>query len=847
MNSNQQTPLFRQYHEVKRKHGDMMLLFRMGDFYELFYEDAERAAALLGIALTKRSNLGHSVPMAGVPVHSLQQYMSRLVRLGESVAVCEQIGEPVSGQLIRREVTQIVTPGTLTDVGLLEDRKACIAMAVLETPVKCAYAWLELAGLRLRAGECAPGQLAGNIARIAPAEMLLAEGATLPSGVQAAIKYLPEWEFDEQRAASNLPERLGMRDLAGAGLADQPLAAACAAALLGYAEHTQCRELGSLVRVGAEFPDRYLYMPPETRRSLEITASLAQDGPTLFSVIDLCACAMGSRLLRHRLHHPLVDHAELVERQNGWEALIAGQCHQPVQNWLGRCCDLERISARIDLESVRPRELAALRDCLRILPELQQQLRETFRSADGRFAALFADYGGLSEMIESVLEEEPAASIRDGGVISSRASEELATLRAAGADVDRMLIRLLEEEKQRSGIENLRIGRNRPHGIYFELLRSHSHLVPQHFRRLQTLKNSERYLTEELAAAEDDVSGASEKALRLEARLYVDLIARIKSESQLLHRLAATLAELDVAACCARLASERKWVRPGYETSPRLAISGGRHPVVEQAVDYFEPNSLDLDDNCRMMVLTGPNMGGKSTYMRQAALIALLAHVGAPVPAAAATIGGLRAIQARIGAADDLAGGRSTFMVEMTETASILNTATAGSLVILDEIGRGTSTYDGLSLAWATAETLLDENRSMVLLATHYFELAELAEKHCNSANFHMAVGEHRGEAVMLHQLKKGAASRSFGLQVARMAGIPAATLAGARQRLEKLLAANGAAAAASGDLFADTSSGTAEFDQLTRKISETDVDSLSPRAAQQLLYELRDLARGRE
>ena len=848
MTSEGQTPLFRQYHEVKSRHGGMLLLFRMGDFYELFYEDAERAAALLGITLTKRSNQGRTVPMAGVPVHSLQQYMSRLVRLGESVAVCEQVGDQEEGQIMRREVTQIVTPGTLTDAGLLEDRSSCIAMAVFETPIKCAYAWLELAGLRLRAGQCPPEQLAGHIARIAPAEILLAEGAAVPPGLPAAIKHLPEWEFDDERAAKSLPEKLGMSDLAGVGLADQPLAAACAAALLGYAEHTQCRELGALVSVGAEFPDRYLYLPPETRRSLEITASIAGEGPTLFSVIDLCACAMGSRLLRHRLHHPLVDHRELNERQDAWEALLAADSCRAALAWLERCCDLERIAARIDLESVRPRELAALRDALRCLPELQEQLRKLPPAAAGRFAALFSDHGGLIETIESVLAEEPAASIRDGGVISSQASAELAALRAAGADVEGTLARLLAEEKQRSGIESLRIGRNRLHGMYFELVRSQAHLAPPHFRRLQTLKNAERYLTSELEAAENDASGASEKALRLEARLYADLVARLKCESAQLHRLAAALADLDVAAGCARLAAERGWVRPAYAQEPQLVISRGRHPVVEQTVDYFEPNSVELGEGCRMMILTGPNMGGKSTYMRQAALLALLAHAGAPVPAEAATIGGLRAIQTRIGAADDLAGGRSTFMVEMAETAAILNTATAGSLVILDEIGRGTSTYDGLSLAWAAAESLLAENRSMVLLATHYFELAELAEQHGDAVNFHMAVGEHRGEAVMLHRLEKGAASRSFGLQVARMAGIPAATLALARRRLEALLAAN-SSAAASGDLFANaaTTAAAAGSDELIRKISETDIDALSPRAAQQLLYELRDLAGERD
>ena len=849
MTPRRQTPLFRQYHEVKRRHGDMLLLFRMGDFYELFYADAERAAALLGITLTKRSNQGQAVPMAGVPVHSLQQYMSRLVRLGESVAVCEQVGDQEEGQLMRREVTQIVTPGTLTDAGLLDDRSSCVAMAVFETPMQCAYAWLELAGLRLRAGQCAPAQLAGHIARIGPAEVLLAEGAAVPPGVQAAVKHLPEWEFDQVRAAETLPARLGMRDLAGVGLADQPLAAAAAAALLGYAEHTQCRQLGELVSVGAEFPDRYLYLPPETRRSLEITASLVREGPTLFSVIDLCACAMGSRRLRHRLHHPLVDQRELDGRQDAWEALLASDRYRDALAWLERCCDLERIAARIDLESVRPRELAAVRDTLRILPELQEGLRELPAAASGRFAALFSDHRDLVGTIESVLEEEPAASIRDGGVISSAASDELAALRTAGADVEATLARLLAAEKQRSGIESLRIGRSRLHGMYFELVRSQAHLAPPHFRRLQTLKNAERYLTDELVAAEDDASSASAKALHLEARLFADLVARLKCASEQLHRLAAAFADLDVAACCARLAAERGWVRPAYAQKPQLAISRGRHPVVEQTVDYFEPNSVELDDGCRMMILTGPNMGGKSTYMRQAALIALLAHIGAPVPAAAATVGGLRAIQTRIGAADDLAGGRSTFMVEMTETAAILNSATAGSLVILDEIGRGTSTYDGLSLAWATAESLLDKNRSMVLLATHYFELAELGEQHRNAVNFHMAVGEHRGEAVMLHRLEKGAASRSFGLQVARMAGIPAATLALARRRLEALLAA-GAPAAAVGDLFGDAATEAAaasEADELARRINEADIDSLSPRAAQQLLYELRDLACDRD
>ena len=847
MSERQQTPLFQQYHQVKRKHGGMLLLFRMGDFYELFYEDAERAAALLGITLTKRSNQGRSVPMAGVPVHSLQQYMARLVRLGESVAVCEQVGEQEDGKIIRREVTQIVTPGTLTDSGLLEERTSCIAMAVCETPVKCGYAWLDLAGLKLRAGACRPDELAGHIARIDPAEMLLAEGASLPPGVSCTVGHLPEWEFDCQRSATLLAERLGMRDLAGVGLADEPLAAAAASALLGYAEHTQCRQLKGLVSVGAELADRYLYMPPETRRSLEITASLAGEGPTLFSTVDLCACAMGSRTLRHRLHHPLVQTQELQARQDVWTALLDSKGRDVALAWLGRCCDLERIAARIDLESVRPRELAALRDTLRELPALQDALADLPEAVAKRRAALFADRRELLAIIESTLAEEPAAAVRDGGVIASAASAQLAQLRSAGADIESALSALLDAEKQRSGIETLRIGRNRVQGIYYELVRSQAQRAPAHFRRLQTLKNAERYITDELAVAQDETASASEKALRLEAQLYAQLVARLREQSAQLHELAAALADLDVAGCCARLADERNWVRPAYAQQPQLAISRGRHPVVEQTVEYFEPNSVELNEQCRMMVLTGPNMGGKSTYMRQAAIIALLAHVGAPVPADAATIGGLKSIQTRIGAADDLAGGRSTFMVEMAETAAILNTATAGSLVILDEIGRGTSTYDGLSLAWATAESLLDDNRSLVLLATHYFELAELGDRQPAAANFHMAVGEHRGEAVMLHRLEKGAASRSFGLQVAQMAGIPAATLAAARRRLEMLLAANGSVAP-SGDLFAESQSQSATHrSELASRISQVDLDGLSARDALQLLYELRDLAAERD
>jgi len=834
--------MMQQYLRIKSEHPDILLFYRMGDFYELFYDDAERAARLLDITLTTRgASAGQPIRMAGVPWHSVEQYLARLVKLGESVAICEQIGDPGTAKgPVERQVTRIVTPGTLTDSALLDEKSDNILLALAADKSSVGLAWLSLASGELRVAEVAPQLLAGELRRIAPAEVLAAEG-TEPEGY--FVTRLPAWQFDVASGRSKLLAQLGAASLAGYGCEDLTLALAACGALLEYAKKTQGQALAHVTAVTAERADEYLRMDAATRRNLELTETLrGEPSPTLFSLLDECATGMGSRLLRHWLHHPLRDRGALAARHEALEALASSQGE--LHALLRRFADVERIAARIALRSARPRDLSSLRDSLALLPQLaaaaprgtpllEALARDLEPPADG--AALLA----------RAIQPEPAALVRDGGVIADGYAAELDELRRLQTHAGEFLAALEARERERTGIPNLRVAYNHVHGYYIEVTNAQADKVPADYRRRQTLKNAERYITPELKQFEDKALSARERALALEKSLYDALLEALGAHLPALQRIARALAQLDVLACFAALAARRNYCRPRFVDEVLVEIEGGRHPVVEDQIERFIANDLRLSPARQLLLITGPNMGGKSTYMRQTALIVLLAHVGSFVPAAAARIGPIDQIFTRIGAADDLAGGRSTFMVEMTESANILHNATARSLVLMDEVGRGTSTFDGLALAWAIARHLLERNRALTLFATHYFELTRLALEYKEAVNVHLDAVEHKDSVVFLHALEEGPASQSYGLQVAALAGVPKAVIQRARRILQSLeeqsLARGGQA-----DLFAAPAAGGPEpapaADALRDALAQVNPDALSPREALELLYRLKTL-----
>ena len=831
-----------QYLRIKSEHPDILLFYRMGDFYELFYDDAERAARLLDITLTTRgASAGQPIKMAGVPWHSVEQYLAKLVKLGESVAICEQIGDPGTAKgPLERQVTRIVTPGTLTDSALLEEKSDNILLALAADKSSVGLAWLSLASGELRVAEVAPQLLAGELRRIAPAEVLAAEG-TEPEGY--FVTRLPAWQFDVASGRSKLLAQLGAASLAGYGCEDLTLALAACGALLEYAKKTQGQALAHVTAVTAERADEYLRMDAATRRNLELTETLrGEPSPTLFSLLDECATGMGSRLLRHWLHHPLRDRGALAARHEALEALASSQGE--LHALLRRFADVERIAARIALRSARPRDLSSLRDSLALLPQLaaaaprgtpllEALARDLEPPADG--AALLA----------RAIQPEPAALVRDGGVIADGYAAELDELRRLQTHAGEFLAALEVRERERTGIANLRVAYNHVHGYYIEVTNAQTDKVPADYRRRQTLKNAERYITPELKQFEDKALSARERALALEKSLYDALLEALGTHLPALQRIARVLAQLDVLACFAALAARHNYCRPRFVDETLVDIEAGRHPVVEGQIERFIANDARLSGARQLLLITGPNMGGKSTYMRQAALIVLLAHVGSFVPAAAARIGPIDQIFTRIGAADDLAGGRSTFMVEMTESANILHNATARSLVLMDEVGRGTSTFDGLALAWAIARHLLERNRALTLFATHYFELTRLALEYKEAANVHLDAVEHKDSVVFLHAVEEGPASQSYGLQVAALAGVPKAVIQRARRILQSLeeqsLARGGQV-----DLFGAPAAGEAEpeppSDALRDALAQVNPDALSPREALELLYRLKTL-----
>src|SRR5262245_18076549 len=693
--------MMQQYFRIKGEHPDILVFYRMGDFYELFYDDAEKASRLLDLTLTQRgASAGAPVKMAGVPVHSVEQYLARLVKLGQSVAIAEQIGDPATAKgPVDRQVTRIVTPGTLTDPALLEDKADNVLLSIHRDRTTVGLAWLSLASGALRVAEIAPQALANELRRIDPAEVLVSEDAHLEGYFTTR---LAPWQFDVESGKKKLLKQLGAATLAGFGCEDLTLAIGACGALLDYAGKTQGQALAHVTAVTAERAGEYVRLDAATRRNLEITETLrGEPEPTLFSLLDECATGMGSRLLRHWLHHPLRDREALVARH---EAVACLEKHSSqLQAVLRRVSDVERITARLALKSVRPRELSGLRETLKLLPEMVNALPDLSPLLVQMRGDLATPHEGLS-LLRRSLKEEPAARVQDGGVMADGYSAELDELRGLQSNAGEFLVALEAKERARTGIPNLRVAYNSVHGYYIEVTNSHAEKIPTDYRRRQTLKNAERYITPELKAFEDKALSARDRALALEKSLYEELLSQLNLHLKALQTIARALAQLDVLCAFSLVATKRNYVRPIFVEHNLIEIEGGRHPVVEDQVEHFIANDLRLSPTRRLLLITGPNMGGKSTYMRQAALIVLMAHAGSFVPARAARIGPIDQIFTRIGAADDLAGGRSTFMVEMTESAAILHNATDRSLVLMDEVGRGTSTFDGLSLAWAIAE-----------------------------------------------------------------------------------------------------------------------------------------------
>ncbi len=837
-----------QYFSIKSEFPDTLLLFRMGDFYEVFYDDAKRAAKLLDITLTTRGESGGApIPMAGVPHHALDNYLGRLVRRGESAAICEQVSEPTPGKgLVERKVVRVVTPGTITEEALLESKQENLLAALAVRGGKSALAWLELASGRFMLRELdSLAEVDAQLERLQPAELLVEEAADLALARVQGLRERAPWKFDASQAEKLLCEQFETSDLRGFGLGEMPLAVTAAGVLLDYVQETQRTALPHLRGIQLELQDEFLHLDAISRRNLEIESSLGGDKrATLVGVIDTSVTAMGGRLLRRWLTSPLRNRARLGRRHAAIGALLAGHSHEAFREELRGIGDIERILSRVALATARPRDLTTLRHALGAMPRLGAILESGDAELQAAIGGLPA-FPELHDLLCRAIVDEPPMLIRDGGVIARGYDERLDELRGLSENASEFLLKYEAEQKEKTGIPSLKVGYNRVHGYYIEITHSHQHLVPPEYTRRQTLKAAERYITEELKAFEDQVLSSRERALAREKHCYSDLLSRLLENLPPLQDLSARLARLDVLCAFAERAGRLDLVEPELSDRDGLDIRGGRHPVVEQIQDEpFTPNDIRMDEETRMLIITGPNMGGKSTYMRQTALIILMAHAGSWVPARSAVIGPIDRIFTRIGAGDDLARGRSTFMVEMSETANILHNATRSSLVLMDEIGRGTSTYDGLALAWACAVHLARRVGAFTLFATHYFELTRLAEREPSVANVHLRAVEHKDRIVFLHAVEAGPASQSYGLQVAALAGVPARVLRQARQHLATLEQQQRTDEPQLGlfDQAAFSEEEAEEEDPLREKLEEIDPDALTPREALELLYRLKEL-----
>jgi len=843
-----------QYLRTKAQYPHTLLFYRMGDFYELFYEDARRAAALLDITLTSRGqSAGQPIPMAGVPVHAVESYLARLVRRGECVAICEQIGDPAKSKgPVERQVVRVVTPGTLTDEALLDERRETLLAALTRDADRFGLAWLDLASGRFAVMQSQGEQaLAAELERLKPAELLVAEDLASDQRAQleTALRPRPPWHFELASSSRALTDQLGTLDLRGFGADELPLAICAAGALLQYVRDTQKAAVPHIRALVVEERTDALILDAATRRNLELDVALSgQPQGSLFAVIDRCMTAMGSRELRRWLNRPLRQVSLLRGRYHAIETLIGGRTFDTLRHELEGIGDIERILARVALRSARPRDLTALRAALAMLPQLRRALARLDSPLLAGLHSAIGEHADVVELLQRAIALEPATMLRDGDVIAAGYDAELDELRHIATHTDEFLLALEARERERSGISALKLGFNRIQGFFIEVSRKDAERVPRDYVRRQTVKSAERFITTELKGFEDKVFSARDRALAREKSLYEEVLTQLIDRLAQLQATAAGIAQLDALAGLAERASSLNWSAPELVEASVFEIRSGRHPVVERFTESFVPNDLRLDASRRMLIITGPNMGGKSTYMRQTALIAILAHIGSFVPAERALIGPLDRIFTRIGAADDLAGGRSTFMVEMTEAANILHNATSHSLILMDEIGRGTSTFDGLSLAWAIARHIAAEVHAFTLFATHYFELTALARELDACANVHLDATEHADGIVFLHAVKDGPANRSYGLQVAQLAGVPHAVIARARQYLHELESSRDARVPTAGP---ESPSPQAELplapaaaeDPLRIAVAALNPDELSPKAALEALYELRALA----
>ncbi len=843
------TPMMQQYLRIKAEHADYLLFYRMGDFYELFFDDAHKAAELLDITLTARgSSAGSPIPMAGVPYHAADSYLSRLVKLGQSVAICEQIGDPsLSKGPVERQVVRIITPGTLTEEALLDSRNENLLLAVHSQQDRYGIASLELSSGRFILCELdSLAELHAELARLNAAEILIDESeSTLLSEFENQVKALPPWHFDITVARRRLCEHFQTQDLKGFGCDENDLAVTAAGCVLNYAQETHRTALPHIQNIRFEHTKDSILIDPQSRRNLELEFNLSGDRDnTLLSIVDKTVTPMGARLLRRWLLRPLRDHQVLRQRQQAIQQFISLEAIATSQTILKKLGDLERVLARIALRTARPRDFMQLRNTLALLPDLHCYLSDFEAPRLVQIDRELGSYTELLHLLQTALIEEPPLLIRDGGVIAKGYDAELDKLRSIRDEADRHMREIEQYERERTANSNLKVGYNRVHGYYIEVSKAQSMTIPDDYIRRQTLKNAERYITTELKSFEEQVLTAKEHALALEKTLYEDLFDSVLPDIAALQVTAQALAELDVLTNLAERAESLNYVAPEFVNELQLHIEAGRHPVVEKSLEqHFSPNDLTMDMQQRLLMITGPNMGGKSTYMRQVALIVLLAHVGSFVPADKAIIGQVDQIFTRIGASDDLASGRSTFMVEMSEAANILNNASEQSLILMDEIGRGTSTFDGLALAWACAEKLVRDIGAYSLFATHYFELTEIPQAYDRAVNLHFDAVEHDDKIVFMHQLKPGPASQSYGIQVAQLAGVPMEVISEAKKKLATLESVRQQTSALEHtpqtDLFNDKQT-TSEVEQYLLSL---DPNELTPKKAMEQLYFLCELA----
>ncbi|QOW52662.1 MULTISPECIES: DNA mismatch repair protein MutS [Acinetobacter] len=860
------TPMMQQYLKVKMQHPHSLMFYRMGDFYELFFDDAHKAAKLLGITLTHRGKAnGQPIPMAGVPYHSAEGYLARLVKKGETVVICEQIGEVTGKGPVERGVVRIITPGTLTDDALLNSYQSSnlVALCLQQNQIGIALLDLSAGIFKVQQQEYQPEQLAIELSRLMPSEIVVDEDIVDPNIIESVKKQLdcpvtkrPNVDFNLNNAQKTLCDQLGVATLSGFGIDHLPLAKAAAAALIHYAKETQRTALPHIRSIQLEQSSDFIALDPVTRRNLELIEPLFEHGTSLFQLINDCQTAMGGRLLSRTLMQPLRDTALLDARLDATEAILTGYHDAPIRLVLKEISDIERVLSRVALGSARPRDLVQLRQACAQIPYLRHAVQPIVSAGQSKYLQQLneelGDFQGLYQRLMAAIVEQPPVLLRDGNVIAEGFDSELDELRQIRDHAGQFLIDLEIQERERTGINTLKIGYNRVSGYYIELSRAQAEQAPEHYIRRQTLKNAERYITPELKSFEDKVLSSESRALAREKMLFEMLLDELRQDIGNLQMMSSAIAQIDVLANFAHQARLKNWTRPEFSPEIGVKIVAGRHPVVEAlSKTAFTPNDTTLDFNHRMAIITGPNMGGKSTFMRQTALIALLSYCGSYVPAQAAVLGPIDRIFTRIGSADDLSTGKSTFMVEMTETSQILHHATNQSLVLMDEVGRGTSTYDGLSLAWACVLDLTKRIKCLCLFATHYFELTELG-KESGIDNYHVTAKELNGNLILLHKVQQGPASQSHGLQVAKLAGIPANVIKEAQNRLKILEKQSHQSVQKSvqHDLFSEPVVETEVIERIVEvekpspaleALRQLDVDNLTPRQALEQLYALKE------